>query len=110
MKCYGSIDLMSNDKTRFSHLRLAITINSHILLGGPTFYWGAQPPRAPSYLLPWYIYTVLYTGAAPGFWFEGEHQQTFHTEFLLSPVLLWRLQNFGSGEHSAQMYSSKTKV
>ena len=54
------------------------------------------------------VYTVLYTRAAPGFWLEGEHRKNFIHEFLLSPVLQWRLQNFASGGHSAQMYSSKT--
>ena len=32
------IELMR--KLCFSRLRLALTINSHILLGAPTFYWG----------------------------------------------------------------------
>ena len=41
-----SIELMTgNKKTRFLRLRIAITINSHILLGG-------RPPRPPSWLRP----------------------------------------------------------
>ena len=43
------------------------------------------------------VYTVLYTRAAPGFWFEGEHRKNFIHEFLSSPVLQWRVQNFGWG-------------
>ena len=54
-----------------------------------------------------YMYSTLYTGAAPGFWFE-EGTKNFIHEFLSSSVLQWRRQNFGSGGHSAQMYSSKT--
>ena len=36
--------------------------------------------------------------AAPGFWFGGKLGQNFIHEFLSSPVLQWRRQNFGSGE------------
>ena len=38
----------------------------------------------------------------------GNIGQKFIHEFHLSPVLQWRSQNFGSGGHSAKMYSSKT--
>ena len=34
--------------------------------------------------------------SAPGFWF-GDIGQNFIDEFLSSPVLQWRRQNFGSG-------------
>ena len=37
----------ANDKTRFSRLRLAITINSHILLGGQLFTGGGAAPSGP---------------------------------------------------------------
>ena len=36
----------------FSRLRLAITINSHTLLTGPTFYRGARPSRPLCRLRP----------------------------------------------------------
>ena len=40
---------------------------------------------------------------------RGDTGQNFIHEFLSSPVLQWRRQNFGSGGgHSAKMYSSKT--
>ena len=39
----------------------------------------------------------------------GNIGQNFIHEFLSSPVLQWRRQNFASGEgHSAKIYSSKT--
>ena len=60
----------------------------------------------------YYINLIIYivcSRAAPGFCFEGNITQNFIHNFLPSPVLQWRRQNFGSGEgHSAQMYSSKT--
>ena len=31
---------------------LVTVLYSHTLLGGPTFYWGARPPRPPSWLRP----------------------------------------------------------
>ena len=34
--------------------------------------------------------------------------QNFINDFLSSPVLQWRRQNFGSGGHSAKMHSSIT--
>ena len=56
-----------------------------------------------------YIQYIIYTGAAPGFWFEGgTFENNFINEFLSSTVLQWRRQNFGSGGHSTQMHSSKT--
>ena len=39
---YGSIELMTK-QTRFSRLRLAITINIHILLGAQLFTGGPGP-------------------------------------------------------------------
>ena len=51
---------------------------------------------------------ILYTGAAPGFWFEGGTGKNFIHEFLSSPILQWRRQILVRGGHSAQMYSSKT--
>ena len=39
---------------------------------------------------------------------EGNIGQNFIHDFLLSPVLQWRRQNFGSGTHSAKMRLSKT--
>ena len=43
------------------------------------------------------VYTrILYTGAAPGFWFEGEtSKKKFIHEFLSSSVLQW---HFGLGD------------
>ena len=38
----------------------------------------------------------------------GNIGQNFIHDFLSSPVLQWRRQNFGSGTHSAKMRSSKT--
>ena len=38
----------------------------------------------------------------------GNIGQNFIHDFLSSPVLQWRRQNFGSGRHSAKMHSSKT--
>ena len=56
-----------------------------------------------------YFIYVYPTVAAPRFWFggRGNIRQTFIHEFLSSPVLQWRRQNFGS-EKTARMYSSKT--
>ena len=45
----------------------------------------------------------------PGFWFGGGNiGQNFIYDFLSSPVLQWRRQNFGSGELSAKMHLSQT--
>ena len=44
---------LANQKTRFSRLRISITINTHILLGGPNFLLGGRPHRPPSWLRPW---------------------------------------------------------
>ena len=55
-----------------------------------------------------YIYIYVYSGATPGFWFGGNIGQNFIHDFLSSPVLQWRRQNFGSGGHSVKMHSSKT--
>ena len=45
---YGSIELMSsNDKTRFSRLRLAITIKQPHFTGGPNFLLGGPAPSGP---------------------------------------------------------------
>ena len=63
-----------------------------------------------SFVWHYYINQKLYTcsGAAPGFWFGGARQNFIH-DFLSSPVLQLRRQNFGSGgRQSAKMYSSKT--
>ena len=38
----------------------------------------------------------------------GNIGQNFIHELLSSPLLQWRRQNFGSGGHSAKLYSSKT--
>ena len=45
----------------------------------------------------YFIYVYL-TEAAPRFWFGGRKniRQNFKHEFLSSPVLQWRRQNFGS--------------
>ena len=40
-------------------------------------------------------------------WGEDIGQNFIH-DFLSSPVLQWRRQNFGSGGHSVKMHSSKT--
>ena len=57
-----------------------------------------------------YKYTV-YRGGSRILVRGGNIEKHFIHEFLSSPVLQWRFQNFGSGEgHSAQMYSSKTFV
>ena len=40
-------------------------------------------------------------------WGENIGQNFIH-DFLSSPVLQWRRQNFGSGGHSVKMHSSKT--
>ena len=42
-----------------------------------------------------YTLYILYTGAAPEFWWGGDIRKNFIHEFLSSPVLQWRLQNFG---------------
>ena len=61
----------------------------------------------------YFIYVYL-TVAAPRFWFGGggTSDKNFIHEFLSSPVLQWRRQNFGSEKNqnfgSARMYSSKT--
>ena len=40
---------------------------------------------------------------------SGEYiGQNFIHDFLSSPVLQWRRQNFGSGGHSAKIHASKT--
>ena len=45
-----------------------------------------------------YFIFVYLTKSAPGFWFDGGNiGQDFIHEFLSSPVLQWRRQNFGSG-------------
>ena len=48
-----------------------------------------------THVYKYFIYVYL-TGAAPKFWFVGNIGQNFIHEFLSSPVLQWRLQNFGS--------------
>ena len=57
-----------------------------------------------------YIYIYIYVqGQRQDFGSGGEDiGQNFILDFLSSPVLQWRRQNFGSGEHSAKMHSSKT--
>ena len=58
----------------------------------------------------YYINQIIYicSGATPGFWWGRDIGQNFIHDFLSSPVLQWRRQNFGSGGHSAKMHSSKT--
>ena len=67
--------------------------------------WG--PPRIKKFFLgggghKWqHKYTlyeyILYTGAAPEFWFGGVEtsEKNLMHEFLSNPVLQWRLQDFG---------------
>ena len=50
-----------------------------------------------THVYEYFIYVYL-TGAALGFWFGGDIGQNFIHEFLSSPVLQWRRQNFGSEE------------
>ena len=51
----------------------------------------------------------MFRGGARNFGSGEDTRQNFIIEFLSSPVLQWRRQNFGSGGgHSAKMYSSKT--
>ena len=57
---------------------------------------------------PPYIYIYIFRGNARILVLGGNIGQNFIHDFLSSSVLQWRRQNFGSGGHSAKLYSSKT--
>ena len=63
----------------------------------PVSAWGPPPIKIGGGHKWQHKYTVyiLYTGAAPEFWFGGNIRQNFICEFLSSPVMQWRLQDFG---------------
>ena len=56
-----------------------------------------------------YIYIYIYIlGERQDFGLAEDIGQNFIYDFLSTPVLQWRRQNFGSGRHSVKMHSSKT--